>query len=62
MKTNWLSRKFIIAVGLIVISLALMIFTNKVNFVEWGNFVKWICGIYMTDNVVGKFAPNTNVK
>lgn len=55
-ETNWYSRKFIIAVSLIVISILMMYFTDKVSFVQWGDFIKWVVGIYMTDNALSKFA------
>jgi len=61
MKSKYLSRKFVIAIALIILVTVLLIF-KYVDQDTWSNTIIWISGFYGLSNPLSKAAGKIGIK
>lgn len=59
--TRYGSRKFLLAVGCIVIATALLLYTS-IDGAQWVDVTKWVTGLFMAGNVGEKYASKKEAK
>jgi hypothetical protein len=58
---RYVSRKFLIAVGAILIATGLLLY-GSIDGGQWVDVTKWVTGLFMAGNVGEKYATKTELK